>query len=522
MPNIPSPSLDQFQYEPRTSLQEPYRRITPQEEPASLESGLASVADAGDAVAKADASSYAGMALARLRVAAEQARLAPELGGTNTGATADNATGTSSNGAVDHTQAALDAFDKATESEVTGTSQMGGMGAWLGAPGMASDLIQKGAAQIRGELQQRAIQQEAEANVARRYTTALDAADTAATAVSFNPDSWKQTAAEQLQSIQGLGLPAQQELELAQHIHETVSLAAGRAYADRDPVATMQRLNDPKDPFFAGLTPALRMQISDYADKTLHERVADAERVHTLTVQQDEQQRDDIVKQGITMSQGGQLTAGWINQHSALLKPDELNFLYKELDGKGVTSDLHTYADLISRAAGGQDVTEDAKAALYGGRLSTEDFTRLIGMSSKDQPNWYKRGAKFIETAGQVSQLEPDPAKAQTLANMQADWDDWSRANPKATDAQAETEFRGIVNRYQLVQGDQAQLVLPVPRYFVGTRANPDIGASQRALVSAYQSGAINRQEFNREAGMLQRWQHAVDASSTPAAQAGK
>ena len=68
-------------------------------------------------------------------------------------------------------------------------------------------------------------------------------------------------------------------------------------------------------------------------------------------------------------------------------------------------------------------------AAFTGGQLSKEDFTRLTDKTATEFPNSYKRGINYINTAGKVSELEPDPAKAQTLANMQNDFQDWFRKN---------------------------------------------------------------------------------------------
>lgn len=280
MPQMPSPAVADFQVEPKTSLQEPFRRITPELNPNALsaESGLNSIAESVERVRHADASSIAQGATARLRVAAEQALVAPQ---TSDGSSTTPTGGAGAAGAparasapASPTDAALSSFDKALQQELTQAGKGSGVGGFLGSGTLAQDMIQKSADELRASLQIRSIRQEAAGNVARRQANALDAANTAATAVELNPSSWQEAGAEQIKGVQALGLDPEQEVQLERHVHQAITYAATRGYAKQDPEGTLTRLNDPKDPLFSGLTPELRHSVEDYVKQQYVEHKA--------------------------------------------------------------------------------------------------------------------------------------------------------------------------------------------------------------------------------------------------------
>lgn len=377
------------------------------------------------------------------------------------------------------------------------------------------------------ELQRRALAFEAQARQDHFLTTAQQSVDAAGTELQNDPSVYTRRLAERLDLIGQMPLDPQDREKLEQYTKENLARYATEGDIARDPFGASAALTsaNPKEPYIADLSPALREELIGKASEAFHQRVADAERVDELTKQQDEERAEGIVKQGIMLSQKGQLSAQWVTQHAALLKPSELASLYSMAAGKEATTDLHTYSSLLDSVHAGQDAGEDIEAAFHNGLLSKEDYTRLSDANAAEHPSWFKRGDEYIRTSLQVSQLEPDPAKAQTLANARDDWQNWVTENPKATPQQAASAYHDIVRRYQLVQGNQAMLTLPVPEHFIGSRAAPNIGASKQSLFDAFQHGQINRQQFDREAAVLAQWEQALAFAKQRAAaqaQAGK
>jgi hypothetical protein len=248
--------------------------------------------------------------------------------------------------------------------------------------------------------------------------------------------------------------------------------------------------------------------------------VGDAERVHQMAKQQEQDTSDSLLKQGIAMSQKGQLTGDWVLGHSASLEPSAMKYLLDEAAGKRVDSDIRVYSSLLDRAVSGQDVREDANNSLFSGMLSKEDYTRITEISGRERPNWFKRGDDFIKTAGQPSQFNFDPARNITLANMRNEWQDWANSHPNADGDQAEKEYTGIVRRYQLVDGSQNIFALPVPQYLQGARTAPDLQATKRATVEAFYRGEISKAELDKQATLLNQWETAIQNANQRAAKA--
>lgn len=226
---------------------------------------------------------------------------------------------------------------------------------------------------------------------------------------------------------------------------------------------------------------------------------------------QREKAADGVLKQGLELASKDQLTPSWAFQHSGPLKAHELQFLLNAASGKELKTDPGTYAELLTRANEGRDITQDATTELSAGRLALPDYTRLVDMSGKARPNYVKAGVDYINQSLQVDQMNPDPSRATSKANALRDWDDWVQGHPDAEPSVANRESEAIAHRYLLVDPDQSILTLHVPRYLVGSRTQPDIQATEQKTVQALQSGEISQQEAARQALLLKQWRKALD-----------
>jgi hypothetical protein len=218
----------------------------------------------------------------------------------------------------------------------------------------------------------------------------------------------------------------------------------------------------------------------------------------------------------IYRSTQGNLTAQYVNSLRHSLEPAAYEYGLKLASGAEAKTDAPTYLALLNRQSRGEDVREDVMHAASQNLLDKSDAGRLIESSGKETPTYVKQGHDYIQTAGQLSQSQPDPAKAQTLANMQQDWQNMVRDHPEfAKDpAAAEAGSRGIVRRYQLVEADKSRFTLDYPPYFPGTRMEPDIPGMKQSVFNDLQSKKITQDEFNRRALLIQQWQNVVQAEA--------
>ena len=61
---------------------------------------------------------------------------------------------------------------------------------------------------------------------------------------------------------------------------------------------------------------------------------------------------------------------------------------------------------------------------------------------------------------------------------------------------------------------ERAGLEPPIPQYFVGTRSDPDLVASRKALDTAFLNGKLSQENFKEQLLLLQRWQAAIETQS--------
>lgn len=259
------------------------------------------------------------------------------------------------------------------------------------------------------------------------------------------------------------------------------------------------------------IDPAKRVDMIDSAQR---QRLAEEDHAWALSQRAKAQMHENASKDLDHALAAGQLTPAWIEANRNRLSADDYRYGYKALESDAATSpDL--YADLRERASLGQDIRIDARAALTGRRISRGDYDRLVSEVESERPGWYKRGSSFISTASGVSDLNPDPAGAQRKASMLDDWATWANENPKATDAQAQDSYKRIVREYSIVNYNNMALMKRAPRFLVGDRNTPDLDATENATVKAFQSGQIDKAEFDRQAQLLKEWRAAWQPTQT-------
>lgn len=481
-------------YEPQVPVEEGLRRIIPTRTGASAGPGLEDLAAGAQHLAQSEAANYSLQALSKAQSEWTQQFHDRSLN--------------AQPGAPNFTPQLMGDYDKYVKDAVKGAPNQ-----------MAGRYLQNRLTEFGNSLARQSLSFEAGAKNSHNEEVAKQSADMTAVEMQSNPSVYPQRLAERLSAIDSMQMEPQVKEKLADYTRQTLSHFAVMGDISRDPYQAMLKLNDPKaDGYYQSLTAEQRQGLMDHADRTLHERVADAERVHQLTKQEQQDNSDKLLKQGIAMSTQGGLTPSWVLSHSSTLEPSAMKYLLDEASGRKVESDLPTYANLLDAVGRGQDVRDDARKALMAGQLSKEDYTRITDKAASEVPNSYKKGLQFIQTAMKPGDLTPDPAHTISLANAQNDFQDWYKNNPKATDDEVQNYAQSTVKRYQLIDASQVMLMLKSPQFLQGTRSQPDIAATKKATVKAFQDGQINRDQFNAQAALLQQWDRAANIAAQKAA----
>jgi len=61
---------------------------------------------------------------------------------------------------------------------------------------------------------------------------------------------------------------------------------------------------------------------------------------------------------------------------------------------------------------------------------------------------------------------------------------------------------------------ERAGIEPPMPEYFVGTRSDPDLQASRKALDEAFRQGKLSQEDFDKQVALLERWRAAIDTQN--------
>jgi hypothetical protein len=524
--------------EPRVMPEDLPRKVVPyMEEPPNLLAGLEGAADATVKKYNADAATWAGDQLSQFRVQATQ-----QLQQAKDNAPAGDPGDFAQNFKAQLDRSAAPLLQQALLQHAEGNP--------------AARMLSKGLQEFSDTLLVENRQWEAEQRTSSRQDSIMSNVQSQAAVVESHPELRQSVGESLMQQVGSMGGNPANRLKFARAVDEQLSLAAANGLTRQDPRGALQALNDPEHapakfaPVVSNLDDAKREAIRAKANEHLGDQVYDAlagnnfhaaqtalfrsadlmdpkqiDRLQgSINAAQEHQMvmadkaqhdaSDALLKNAIQMSEQGQLTDQWIEKNHRIWTPQAYEYAKALVSGKKVDTDLPTYLGLLDRKSSGEDVREEAMTAASHGLLDKADATKLMEGGGDAPPPLYKRGHDYIQTAGQVSQLEPDPAKTQTLANMQNDWSDLYRQNEGewAKDpAKGEAAYRQLVARYQLVPAEKNMLTLPVPRYFQGTRLAPDLSGSAAATFKAFQNKEIDQDEFNRQAYLLSQWQHAQE-----------
>lgn len=531
-------------YTPEVMPEDFPRKLTPRMD--VQESGLAgrALADIGntlDQKYRADTATWAGEQISNFRMQALK--------------TLDDMKGQVQGDPGDFTSKYLAAFDKQSEPLMD-----------TGNP-VAHSMIQKGLGDLRNVLAEHSMQWEGTQRVAYR----TDAVDQNLTKqlplVESHPELADQVGSTLMDQIRTLGGDPSTRLKLARTMHEQLSEAAANGLARQNPRDVLEALNNPEsaptqikdlnvaqiervraranqhlsDPVYAALSQGdistaqnMLNRNADVMDPHTYESVQRGilATAQQQLVQQDKQQKrssDELSKEGDSLLANGQLTAQWIEAHRRTLEPNEFRYFYKALSGTDESAtNPRVFADLYLKAAQGQDVRDDARAALVDSHtLSRADFTKVASLVDQERPGWFKRGTQSISGALDPGQLNPDPDAHHSRELALQDWEDWSQKHPQATDKEAEGMVNTISDHYRIVPAASTVLSMKAPLYLSGTRAqpldeqgkpDPMLNATARRTIAALKAGEITAEEAQQQAMLIQQYRTIAQRQQAAAA----
>lgn len=485
-------------YTPQTQAELP-RRVMPQAPNTSIAPGLGAVAgaigDAGNRYLESQAATYSMKTLASMQQSwTEKLQAAKQNAG---------------DGALNFTPTVLKDYDTDAASVLKSAPTP-----------MARKFLDQRLIAFRSNLAQQALGFESQERHSYSQSIAKDSIDATGNELLNNPDVFGERLAERRALINEMPLDPDDKRQLNVYAQNTLATYATTARMNQDPYGTMQQLSsaNPSDLFIKALDPQSRLQLLQKSDSMIRQRVADAMQLDRLRDKQEADLNESLIKEGDKLNATGQLSSAWIEKNRDTLPETAYRYFYNQLSNpEAVTkSDPHVYAPLLERSMGGEDVSEDARKALYSGQLSQPDYTKIAEKSEALRPGYVKRGSDYIASSLAVSQLNPDPDAQRSKANALDDWREWATSHPQATDSEARKVYESLADHYRIIPAQKTTLSMHVPLFLVGDRTAPDLGATVSLTKQQYESGALTREEYGRQAQLILQWQNAYKPKKPP------
>ena len=281
--------------------------------------------------------------------------------------------------------------------------------------------------------------------------------------------------------------------------------ATAAGFIDRGDVAGAQRLVDGE--FDADLDEQSADVIRNAIEQEERDRVTRLERLERLSLREQRRIEEDKFREALRIRREGGLTPEWITQNEDRLSPSAIQHLDAAIRSDiEPSTDPTGYVTLRDRArAGDETAVADAKALWAAGRLQEDDYDTILNDFEGQQDEIADRMDEFIRRSLVVSDINPDPAAAQRQALALRDAQRWRRAQQGKgmTPIDAENEAERIVASRSLAGIRESLLTLPLPDpYFVGTRSEPDLDATEAEILKAYDEGDIDERRFRELMGM--------------------
>lgn len=237
------------------------------------------------------------------------------------------------------------------------------------------------------------------------------------------------------------------------------------------------------------------------------------EQIEQRAEEEQERIQNETAKTGWELLAQDDLSATWIFENrDNLNKADYKTLLDKVTGDSAVETNADVYADLRVRAGSGEDVTAQARVALSNNQIRVPDFNNILNeietnAPRSQTPDWYKQGRDYIK--GQIGGENANPFEMQVQSRVMDDWTRWATAHPGASVEDAREKYREYANEGLLITGNT--VALPVPKFFAGTRAEPDLAATYRALKKSHENDEIEDFEYQRQLRLLRDWKHRIE-----------
>lgn len=220
------------------------------------------------------------------------------------------------------------------------------------------------------------------------------------------------------------------------------------------------------------LDPDQRQSLANVMQARLNQRLAESDRAERNAERFAKSRRDAVVREAALRRLDGTLNDAFIREHAADLDGADIAKIdgwrrsdLKDDDAVVVNKDV--YVDLLTRANGGDDITEAATTAWVNNDLKEAQMKYLIGVSESRREAAVDEGVRLINTEMPTDVFNPKAGaptrRANALQDYRSDVERLKKAGKTVTPGETSALARYHAARYAFADSSNSLLTVPLP-----------------------------------------------------------
>lgn len=316
-----------------------------------------------------------------------------------------------------------------------------------------------------------------------------------------------------------------EEANVARRLVDTaISIGQINRLRREAPLVLVGELKDPEGPLTLGMTEAerqtqltsamnsyqqsLRNQLA--SEKLAEDQEKEANRLASLAAQ------TELVT--LAAEQPGGVTFGDVQRLAPALSedPEKLEKWFKLALNGGLlatesTMNRDLYVDLSDRNSRGENIAGDVADAYREGGITKSAYDALLDSDADER---FGAAREFLVESLRVGSLSNNSAKRRVAAQAKFDFNEWTRDHPDASREEAIAQSQQLVAAVEKGRFDRvpAANLNPSLSVFETDGRTVNAQATAQAIQSAFDSGAIDQNEKDREIRKLLNVKSAQEA----------
>ena len=345
----------------------------------------------------------------------------------------------------------------------------------------------------RGDMLLSGDKAEADYKVTQRVTDAEDTLNAfMGDAALGGFDNAERLAGEWKATIEGMdGLPLETRAKMQRGTRDILA-AAVRGQIEKNPGGAIEKTQQymADGLIDAGDGAALISSAQNEIDRQAAKAEANAARADRLAAKALAETQDETAKTGYEMIASGKVDADWIINNKANLSPSDYRIMLGALNDPTDQKDVvarHLRSLYIDGDMDPEAVIQDVEAGVLSAERAKTLLDENQSLTADDQPlSPLRTGRELLTNQFEAFKGVDGGLAASAFAFAKADFEQWARDNPDATEVEIRSQAELLASRAGADVYSKARDKMKRPAFLVGTKDAPDIEKTKAATMDAF------------------------------------